>query len=91
MTDIDFVMRSFGGHVQSACGLKGIFIQNDSQNIVEFYRVFGKIDTVYFFMPMTRLDIQTGREIEVDEYMICERCRENFDLQYRQIRRKLGF
>jgi hypothetical protein len=91
MSDWDFITQSFGRGVQSVCGLKGILIQNESQNAEYFRRVFGKIDTVYFFMPIPRIDIKTrltmDHDEEVTEDMICERCRENFEVHHRDIRR----
>ena len=93
MSDWDFITQSFGGQVQSVCGLKGILIQNESQNTEYFRRVFGKIDTVYFFTPIPRIDIKTrltmDHDEEVTEDMICERCRENFEVHHNDIKRKL--
>jgi hypothetical protein len=91
-SDVDFITQSFGGEVQSVCGLKGILIRNETQNTEYFRRVFGKIDTVYFFTPIPRIDIKTrltmDHDEEVTEDMICERCRENFEVRHRDIKRK---
>jgi hypothetical protein len=46
----------YGAEIESQCGLKGIFLQNDLQGLDSFYERFGNIDTVYFFMPVPEID-----------------------------------
>jgi hypothetical protein len=52
----------YGAEIESQCGLKGIFLQNDLQGLESFYERFGKIDTVYFFMPMRKIDFERLEE-----------------------------
>jgi hypothetical protein len=87
----------FGAGIESQCGLKGIFLQNDLRGIESFRERYGKIDTVYFFMPVPSLDIEkldTNKfktldevpdeyRIQITDERVCDRCRDNFEANLR--------
>ena len=95
--ELRIVGDDYGAEIESQCGLKGIFLQNDLRGIESFHERYGKIDTVYFFMPVPSLDIEKlvndkfktldevpdEYRIQIADERVCDRCRDNFEANLR--------
>jgi hypothetical protein len=98
----DPAMYEYGSFVESECGLRGILIKtavDDAIRVDDFQGMglkhfrdkYGGISkTVYFFMPPV---LRASMPIAIAEGMIpndkvCEKCRDNFELNTRRLREK---